>query len=80
MPARRHDNKEWHVSDEERMQAAGKQITKAAVIFLKADWMEFPATFGSPSFNDKMRPCRCCNATRASMHLTEGLSVLQLLT
>eukprot|EP00973_Karenia_brevis_P092775 12414074-Karenia_brevis.AAC.1 len=71
MPARRHDNKEWHVSDEAGMQAAGKPITKAAFIFLKADWMELPATFGIPSFSDKMRPCPCCNATTRSTRLTE---------
>ena len=42
MPSRRHDNREWYASDKERLKAAGKPITKAALIFLKSDWMELP--------------------------------------
>jgi hypothetical protein len=75
-PATKHDGTEWTESDNLRKDRAGTLLgIKAALMFLKGDWMEFAATFGFPSWSDAIRPCFLCNMYGTFMYLIESMTL-----
>ena len=51
---------------------------RAAVLFIKGDWMEYCSTLGFPSWNSEANPCFLCHADRNTAYELRGLSALTL--
>ena len=62
-PSRRDDGDPWSdQTDSLRKERAGSRLPiKAALLYLKGDWLEFASTFGFPQWGDGIRPCMICN-------------------
>lgn len=61
-PLIRDDGSPFTEHEQERQARAGTSFPiKAALLFLKGDWMEFASTFGFPNWQDGIRPCMICN-------------------
>ena len=78
-PSMRHDGKEWQANDQIRATMAGQESVKAAVVFIKGDWAEYGNTMGFPTWNNRQRPCYCCNASPGNMQNMLGISASNLL-
>eukprot|EP00959_Pyramimonas_sp_CCMP1952_P102705 2148058-Pyramimonas_sp.AAC.1 len=50
-------------------------ISRCALVQLKADWSEFVSTFSLPSWKCKYTPCIFCKCQKEDMHLYSGCSV-----
>jgi hypothetical protein len=70
----RHDLLDWLESDSVRRGRENLLIGfRAALIWLKGDWMERVTTFGFPNFNDGLRPCAICNGCGEVLQSVVGL-------
>lgn len=83
-PGERHDRSAWLPSDSERSEKAGRPMIKAALMYIKGDWMEFASTMGFPTWQDNLRPCFDCNCfgttnlLAGNMYDVTGISLEQL--
>ena len=78
-PQARHDGSPWRSSDEARAKLEGTAMRfKACLLYIKGDWAEYSSTLGFPSWGDGLRPCWSCNASRDTLHRTDGISAVGL--
>ena len=68
-PLMRHDGQCWRENDSVRKLSAGVRIAvRAAILFIKGDWMEYATSLGLPTWRDGIRPCFACNETPQGMY------------
>ena len=78
-PSSRDDNKPWLASDERRRDRAGTAMRlRCAVLYHKADWAEYSASYGFPTWQDNLRPCFACNGFGAGLFLAMGNTAVSL--
>ena len=80
-PRTRHDNSSWPTGGVEESLAGKSLGYKAQVILIKADWQEFAAGLGMPTWAHHEHPCFACvcsGGSIGSIREYEGNSVLEL--
>ena len=66
-PSARHDGSSWHSTDRSQSRR-GVLAAKAAVIYIKGDWMEYVTTMSFPSWTHNLHPCPMCFCSPDTTH------------
>ena len=67
-PSQRSDGTDFtSPEDAWRKDRAGSTLMKAAVVMIKADWLEYASSFALPFWSHKWHPCFKCHATREQL-------------
>ena len=78
-PAVRHDGSPFRNNESARAAFAGAQLGfRGVLIHIQCDMMEYPATFGYPSWASTVSPCPLCWCTHDDWDETVGLGAASL--
>ena len=66
-PTARHDGSSWHSTDRSQSRR-GALAAKAAVIYIKGDWLEYATKLSFTSWTHNVHPCPMCFCSPDTMH------------